>query len=95
VPQEEARGQHAHKTCHQFMVCISGSVTALVDDGRQRRTIALDSPSKGLHLPPGIWGTQYGYAPSTVLAVFASHAYDADDYIVDYDDFLRRMEVTQ
>jgi hypothetical protein len=34
------------------------------------------------------WMTQYKYTPNAVLLVLASHPYDADDYIRDYDEFI-------
>lgn len=88
VPSRETRGEHAHRECHQFLVCAHGSVRVLADDGRQRREFLLDSPATGLHLPPMTWGTQYQYSPDAVLLVFASHAYETADYIRDYGEFL-------
>lgn len=88
VPSRETRGEHAHRVCAQFLVCTSGSVRVLADDGRARADILLDSPHKGLLLPPMTWGTQYEYSADAVLLVFASHPYDNDDYIRTYDEFL-------
>ena len=89
VPSVETRGEHAHKACHQFLVCVRGSVNVVADDGRDRQEYVLDRPEKGLHLPPMVWGIQYKYSPDAVLLVFASHYYDADDYIRDYEEFRR------
>ncbi|MBN8716000.1 WxcM-like domain-containing protein [Thermomonas sp.] len=89
VPSEHTRGEHAHRECHQFLVCVHGRVHAIADDGRQRKEFVLDRPNLGLHLPPMTWGTQYKYSPDAVLLVFASHYYDPDDYIRDYDEFLK------
>lgn len=91
VPEGEPRGIHAHRTCHQFLVCVSGSLKAMVDDGVSRKVVALDRPTLGLHMPPLTWGAQYDYSPDAVLVVLASHGYDADDYIHDYDEFLRAV----
>lgn len=88
VPSIDVRGEHAHKKCHQILVCISGSVKALLDDGKSRREVTLDSPDTFLHIPPLVWGTQYSYSENAVLGVFASHEYDSDDYIRDYSEFL-------
>lgn len=88
VPSRETRGEHAHRRCHQFLVCVHGSVRVLADDGKRRREFVLDAPDRGLHLPPMVWGTQYMYSPDAVLLVFASHAYDPDDYIRSYDEFV-------
>lgn len=89
VPSAKVRGEHAHKACHQFLVCVKGTVAVIADDGTTREEYLLDRPWLGLHLPPRIWGIQYKYSPDAVLMVFASHAYDADDYIRDYEEFLR------
>jgi len=89
VPSRETRGEHAHRQCHQFLVCVRGSCTVVADDGQRRVEVRLDSLDTGLYLPPMIWGIQYQYSSDAELLVFASHHYDADDYIRDYDDFLR------
>ena len=88
VPSKDVRGAHAHHRCEQFLVCVSGSVVCVVDDGASRREILLDRPDLGLHMPAMLWGTQYRYSENAVLAVFASHPYDPDDYIRDYESFL-------
>lgn len=88
VPTQEIRGEHAHKHCHQFLICVHGSVQVLADDGMRRQEFVLDAPSLGIHLPPMIWGTQYRYSSDAVLLVFASEPYRADDYIRSYDEFL-------
>ena len=87
VPSREVRGEHAHKKCHQFLVCIKGSCNVLLDDGNSRDEIRLDSPHIGVHMPPRIWGTQYRYSPDAILLVFASEPYDAQDYIRSYGEF--------
>jgi UDP-2-acetamido-3-amino-2,3-dideoxy-glucuronate N-acetyltransferase len=88
VPSAETRGSHAHRTCEQFLVCVAGSVTAIVDDGVTRHEYVLDTPDIGLFMPAMTWGTQYRYTPDAVLMVLASHAYDSSDYIRDYNEFL-------
>jgi len=88
VPSRKVRGEHAHKECHQFLSCITGSVALVVDDGVRRQEIILDHPSIGVHLPPKVWGIQYKYSEDAVLQVMASHPYDPDDYIRQYDAFL-------
>lgn len=88
VPSVEVRREHAHRECHQFLVCVKGSVSVIADDGSQKEEYRLDRPELGLHIPPMVWGTQYRYSQNAVLMVFASHYYDAADYIRDYDAFL-------
>ncbi len=88
VPTAETRGEHAHRECHQFLVAVKGQVHVVADDGENREEFVLDSPTKGVYLPPMTWGIQYKYSPDALLMVFASHHYDADDYVRDYDEFL-------
>jgi acetyltransferase-like isoleucine patch superfamily enzyme len=88
VPTSEVRGEHAHRECHQFLICVRGQVNVVADDGVRRREVVLDRPDIGFYMPPMTWGTQYKYSPDAVLLVFASHYYDADDYIRDYGEFL-------
>lgn len=88
VPSVEVRGEHAHKECHQFLVCVRGTCSAMADDGTNRQEWELSSPTQGLYLPPMTWGVQYRYSTDAVLLVFASHPYDAGDYIRDYEEFL-------
>lgn len=89
VPSKHVRGEHAHKKCQQFLICLSGSLHVILDDGKDREEVALTHSDKGLLVPAGIWMTQYNHTSDSVLAVFASDSYDADDYIRDYDEFLR------
>jgi acetyltransferase-like isoleucine patch superfamily enzyme/dTDP-4-dehydrorhamnose 3,5-epimerase-like enzyme len=88
VPGKDVRGEHAHRRCHQFLVCVRGSLAVVVDDGGASEEIALDGPDVGLSLPPMIWAVQYKYSADALLLVFASDVYDATDYIRDYDEFL-------
>lgn len=87
VPSREIRGEHAHRSCHQFLVCVKGSCMVVADDGKCRREFLLDRPNLGIYLPPMVWGTQYKYTGDAVLLVFASDYYDPDDYIRDYREF--------
>jgi UDP-2-acetamido-3-amino-2,3-dideoxy-glucuronate N-acetyltransferase len=88
VPGKDVRGEHAHRQCHQFLICARGSLAVLADDGHAREEILLDRPETGLHLPPMIWAVQYKYSPDALLVVLASDPYDPDDYIRSYDEFL-------
>ena len=91
----EVRGEHAHRACHQFLVCVKGSLGIVLDDGERRDQITLDSPQLGLHIPPMVWGIQYQFSPDAVLLVLASHRYEAEDYIRNYDDFLAAVRAGQ
>ena len=87
VPGKEVRGEHAHRQCKQFLVCIRGSVSVVVDDGRASEEIELSEPNVGVLVPPMVWAVQYKYSTDAVLLVFASEHYDASDYIRDYEEF--------
>lgn len=88
VPSGEVRGEHAHRSCKQFLVCVRGSVSVIADDGRNRIEAVLDAPNLGILLPEMTWGVQYKYSRDAVLLVFASEYYDADEYIRDYAEYL-------
>jgi len=88
VPSLELRGEHAHKRCQQFLICLKGSLRVLLDDGCNRCEVLLDRPDMGIFMPEMIWGTQYHTSPDAVLFVFASRHYEQDDYLRTYDDFI-------
>ena len=68
VPSREVRGQHAHRVCHQFLVCVSGSCRVIADDGKRRQEFLLDRNSLGLYLPPMVWAAQFDYSADAALA---------------------------
>jgi acetyltransferase-like isoleucine patch superfamily enzyme/dTDP-4-dehydrorhamnose 3,5-epimerase-like enzyme len=88
APSSRLRGEHAHRECEQLLVCVRGSLHVLADDGQQRGEVVLDDPATALYLPPMVWGVQYRPSADALLLVLASHPYDPDDYIRDYDDYL-------
>ncbi|MEW6520287.1 MAG: WxcM-like domain-containing protein [Thermodesulfobacteriota bacterium] len=88
VPSKEIRGEHAHKKLHQFLVCVKGACSVVVDDGRNIEEILLSSANIGIHIPPLVWSIQYKYTQDAVLLVLASEKYDAEDYIRDYDQYI-------
>ena len=95
VPNAEVRGEHAHRTCHQFLICARGSLSVVADDGASREEFHLDDPSIGIHLPPLTWGIQYKYSADAVLLVFASEFYDTQEYIRDYAEFVQLVGRTE
>lgn len=88
IPGGESRGAHAHKQCHQFLVAASGAFEVMLDDGVNKRTVLLNRPFYGLHVPPGIWAAEQGFSSGSICLVLASHGYEKEDYIRDYDDYL-------
>lgn len=91
VPNSSVRGEHAHKVCHQFLLCVHGSIAVVVDDGKNREEFLLNDPHIGIHISPSVWGIQYKYSSDAVLLVLASHEYDSEDYIRDYDEYLEYL----
>jgi hypothetical protein len=88
IPGGESRGAHSHRKCHQFLIAVSGCFEVEMNDGLNQRTVLLNRPYYGLHIPPGIWAAEKGFSSGAVCLVLASHEYDADDYIRDYEVFL-------
>jgi hypothetical protein len=88
IPGGEARGAHAHKECHQFLVAASGSFELLMDDGFTQRQVLLNRPNMGLHVLPGIWASEINFSSGAICLVMASHIYDEKDYIRDYTKYL-------
>lgn len=92
IPGGEDRGAHAHKKCHQFIIAASGSFEVVLDDGTNKRTVLLNRPFWGLHVPPGIWASEQGFSSGSICLVLASEGYDEDDYIRDYDSYLEYIK---
>ena len=93
VPSAKLRGEHAHKSCHQFLICVRGSCAVVVDDGVNREEFLLNRPTFGVHVPPMIWATEYKHSVDSTLLVFASEHYDPEDYIREYGVFLKAIGV--
>lgn len=89
VPGGESRGGHAHKNLHQLIVAVSGSFTVTLDDGSIKRTYTLNRPYQGLLVVPGIWRTLDDFSSGAVCMVLASEGYSEDDYIRNYEDFIK------
>lgn len=88
IPGGENRGAHAHIECHQFLIAASGSFDVVIEDGVNKRTITLNRPNIGLHIPPKIWAAETNFSSGAICLVFTSHKYDPQDYISDYQLFL-------
>ncbi len=86
---ETRRGFHCHKALEQYMICTSGSCKILLDDGKEKQIVELNDPSEGLYVGPSMWREMYDFSPGAVLMVLASEHYNKDDYIHDYDQFLK------
>lgn len=89
VPGGESRGGHAHKELFQLIVAVSGSFSVTLDDSKVKRTFNLNRPYMGLLVVPGIWRTLDDFSSGAVCLVLASANYSEDDYIRNYDNFLK------
>lgn len=83
VPAGKARGGHGHRVAHQFMVCLTGRCTIRLDDGQHSASVLLDSPARGLYVPPRIWNDLMDFSPDAIVLCFASELYDPAEYIRD------------
>ena len=88
VPEGKTRGGHSHSESAEVVVPVTGSFRMMVDDGTHHSEVLMDSPRKGILIPPGVWCDLRDFAPGTVCRVFASHPYNAWGYINDYNEYL-------
>lgn len=89
VPGGERRGGHAFKCNDEFIIALSGSFDVLLDNGSNKRRFSLNRSYYGLYAPAGIWREMDNFSTNSVALVLSSTAYDSDDYIVDYEEFLK------
>lgn len=89
IPGGESRGSHAHKELSQLIIAASGSFRVTLDDGNVKRTFTLNRPYQGLYVKPGIWRDLDDFSSGAVCLVLASEVYDKEDYIRDYDEFIK------
>ena len=92
IPGGESRGAHAHKDLHQLIVAASGSFRVTLDDGNVRRSFTLNRPFQGLYVKPGLWRDLDDFSSGAVCMVLASEVYQQDDYIRDYEEFIKFRE---
>ncbi|WP_282136647.1 sugar 3,4-ketoisomerase [Seonamhaeicola maritimus] len=89
VPTGSKRGGHAHRQLYQLLIPLSGSFDVYLSDGISERTFFLNKPNKALLIVPGIWREISNFSSGSVCLVIASSKYDENDYIRDYDLFLK------
>ncbi len=83
------RGHHAHKSLEQILICVHGSCKIRLDNGKEKKVVALEKPYEGLYVSNAMWREMYDFSPDAVLMVLASSVYDEADYIRDYEEFLK------
>lgn len=89
VPGGECRGGHAHKQCMEFIVAVSGSFHVTLDNGKEKQTYLLNHPWQGLLVDTGVWRTLDDFSSGAVCMVLASEKFEEEDYIREYDDYLK------
>ena len=84
----DIRGDHAHKTCIQMLICTSGKVEINCIDGNKKSTFVLDNPFKALLLKPMVWAKQKYLANKSILTVICDQMYDEKDYIRNFEEYI-------
>ena len=91
IPGGESRAAHALKTCHQFIIAMSGSFDVVLEDGLLKKTYQLNGPYYGLYIPPMTWREINNFSSGSVCLSLASEMYDEKSYYRDYQEFLRAV----
>ena len=89
VPGGESRGGHAYQENQEFIVALSGSFDVILDDGKVKTTYSLNRSYNGLYVPKGMWRKMDNFSTNSLALVLSSTKYDPNDYIYDYDVFLK------
>mgnify|MGYP004447339741 FL=1 len=89
VPGGESRGAHANKALQQLIIAINGSFVVTLDDGNNKKVITLNRAYQGLYVPAGLWRDLTDFTSGSVCVVLASPPYTAEDYIRNYDEFIK------
>lgn len=89
VPGGETRGGHAFKNTEELIIALSGSFDVTVDDGHEKRVFNLNRSYYGLYVPKGLWREMENFSTNSLALVLSSTKYDANDYIRNYDDFIK------
>ena len=87
-----SRGFHAHKKLQQILICVHGSCRIKLDNGSEQEIVLLNKPNEGLYVSNVMWREMYDFSPDAVLMVLASELYDEEDYIRNYDEFLKYVK---
>lgn len=92
VPGGEDRGGHAFKENQEFVIALSGAFDVIVDDGVTKQTFSLNRSYYGLYIPAGLWRTMENFSTNAFALEFGSVVYSSDDYIRDYEQFLKKKQ---
>ena len=89
VPGGECRGGHAYKENQEFIVALSGSFDVILDDGKEKKRFTLNRSYYGLYVPKGLWREMDNFSTNSLAMILSSTNYDANDYVRDYDEFIK------
>lgn len=92
VPGGEHRGGHAHKHCREFIIAVSGAFTVTLDNGKTKKSFLLNHPYQGLLVDTNLWRTLDDFSSGAVCLVLAEFPFEEDDYIRNYDDYIKHLE---
>lgn len=83
------RGAHAHKELEQVLIMMDGSCEIVLNDGKNNKSIILNRPDIGLFIGKNMWREMRNFSYGAKLLVLASDFYNENEYIRDYNEFLR------
>lgn len=93
VPSGAYRGGHSHKECKELLIAISGSFEVILDNGVTKERVTLNKPNQGLLIDIDIWRELENFSSAAVCLVLASHEYDEEDYVRDYQEFMHKIDL--
>ena len=93
IPIDSSRGSHGHKELQQVFIALSGSVKIKISDGHKEKIFLLEDPSKGLYVPKMMWRELEDFSKDAICMVLASAVFDSEDYIYNYDEFLKFKKI--
>lgn len=89
IKSDVMRGKHAHQDLKQLLICVTGSCKIRLDNGKEKDVVELSSPNEGVYINNLIWREMYDFSKNCILLVLADKLYDEDDYVRDYNEFLK------
>ncbi len=87
------RDGHAHKTLKQVIFCLNGSFTLVLDNGDEKKEVYLNMPDEGVVIRNGVWHNMKKFSENTIILVIASDYYNAEDYIRNYKEFRKYLNI--
>ncbi len=93
IPSTATRGGHAHKQQHELLIPLSGSFDVIINDGKNRLTITLNKPDKGLLIKNNVWRELENFSSGSVCLVISSGEFDEEDYIRNFDEYISYLDL--